>query len=321
VPESGKRSTRRVVVSSRKKETVKHFVAITDLHKALIEGMRSPSDRRVVYPKRGTNLARIRSIPGVVWGLARVIADRDAHVVVSHPFSAVTAIYSCAASKVSFYDEGTLYYWSHRIPTGPRERLYKWLTRRHVEWVALEKLPRPDFLDMLRYSRLVSFYAMYPDLITNMRFPSLQIDLSRAFPGVVAEGKEVPGLDLFLDTRDEHLPDVPTEMIVQALREIAENSESGCLYVKPHPTERSRITRALVDEPWVRLFEGNLEEEATTTNITCVYSFYSSGAVSVKLMQEECRVINIRSSGQEPDPALLRLYDRLGAEEIVIDAL
>lgn len=299
---------------------MKYFVSVTDLHSALLDGIRSSGDGVFVeYPMRGSLYSKLKSVPRVGWTLLRAWADRDSHVFVAHPFTSVTAAFTAAAKRLSLFDDGTAYYNNPPLPSGKREALDRWLTRRKFNWRAIDVIPRPTFSDLVANSKAVTFHAIFPSLVNAPNVRVLPVDMTLAFP--LFSGQEGPGSDpisLLLDTRDEGLPKAPLESLVRTLADAAELSPSGRMFFRAHPSEESRLTQALRLEPWAVEVTEPLESFIRHTPIGRVYSFFSSGALSVKLTQPSAQVVNIRSRDESVNPGLARLYFHLDAREVVV---
>lgn len=299
---------------------MKYFVSITDLHTSLIEGMRSDGDAVIVFPKRGSRVAKIRALPTLVYWLFRVVIDCKSHVYVSHPFSSVTSTYIAVARRVSFFDDGTGYYGRPSFPSGLRVAINKFITGRVVDWKTISKLERPSFPDLLVYSKIESFSAMFPDLIRVANGPVVAVDLSRAFPQGERSGADrSERVTLFLDSHDSTASKVNVSSLLDALRRAAGMSADGILYFKPHPAQTSRISHQLREMTWAREISGALESGTLRAPIDQVLSFASSGAIVLKLRDSATRIVNIRHSALARDEELDRLFDRLDSSDLRLE--
>lgn len=255
--------------------------------------------------------------------LVRAACDPSAHVFISHPFSIVTAAFCAVSTHVSFFDDGIAYYTDSPLPDGPRERLDRLLTRRFVAWKSLTGPNTGTYADLLRHSRLESFFAMYPDLIDAAETPVMPIDLEAAFGRIDAEntGSVHPraGISLFLDTREDRNSAIDCAGVLTELEAIARCSPDGKLYFKPHPSQVSRVSLALRSRPWAIETDRHIERFDPAAPVSHVVSFHSSGAIVLALLYPQTRLTNIMSSQSTPEPGLERLFSQFDTTIVLVD--
>jgi len=296
---------------------MQYFISLTDLHSALIRAIADEGSVLIEFPSRERKLRKLQELPRLVTALWRIARDNESHVHVSHPFTWLTALASRFSSTLSFFDDGVAYYGRSPLEWGARHHIMHFLTRRNLDWRAISNISSPTYADALLHSRIESFYAIFPDLIKAGSFTVKQVDLQKAFPQRQSSARD-GGVALFLDTRNDSLPDVSREDVIAILRNVADSHPSGKLLYKPHPSEASAISVALRDAPWAMELSGSLEESLASMDVSSVYSFFSSGAISVKLVHRDARVICLIAPGQQVADGTKRLFARVSATTVVV---
>ena len=298
---------------------MRYVIAITDLHRALLRGMGSADegDRVDVVVARTSEMTSPGRFAPVFRALVCCLWDRESVAVISHPFNPWFALYAFVARSIEIYDDGTAYYAESSTPSGLPVLVYKLLTAKHFRW-RIDRTPVRDFGTMLAASKAKVMHAMYPQFLRPLPMPVRGIDLTIAFQ----EGVKIatPYATVYLDTHPSRVGTAEAATkVIECLRVAARAEPTGTIYYKPHPTGPSSVATALASMSWARLLPGPFEEALQHTAINRVYSFSSSGALSVKNTYPEARIFNFATAKTIAAPDLLTLFfRRLGAHEIEI---
>lgn len=294
-------------------------ISLTALHRHLLAGI--PGKGVVVEAPRSNELRGWRhALIPVLRALVRCAFDRNAHVVVAHPFSPVAALFLFFARTATFYDDGIAYYANTPVPHGPRARFYRWLSRRHVDWNALEGNGGQRYQAMLRSSQIREAYMIFPDLV-DLAVPCYKIELESRLQSLRRSKTwaDARPAVLFLDAPPFVHVGVDDDRLFDHFEEIA-RTENLRLVFKPHPRGRSSLSRRLAGTTWAHEVRGDLEETLGEIRLAKIYSFYSSGALTAFLADPSVKVFNIATPAidRESRALLGRLFDRIGAADAAL---
>ncbi len=278
--------------------------------------MRHDGEVRVINVERNGAGMSFRSVVRASGQLARCALDRHSVAVISHPFNPWFSLFALFARDIEVYDDGTAYYNETKIPGGALSIVYRFLTFRHFRWREVAP-PHDDYGTMLRTSRASALHAMYPHALEGVPYEVVPIDLTLAFPRVVPD-ENATMVRLFLDTGCDVAPQgTAAEAAVRALEGLASVQPGATFYYRPHPTGPSEVSQLLAKCSWAMLMDGALEDVVREYNVVEVISFSSSGALSIKNMFPEARVINMKRIGSPSAPrALERVFSGLRADEV-----
>lgn len=288
-------------------------ISLTTLQRHLLAGI--PGDGITVEAPRSNELQDWRyALMPVLRALVRCAFDRNAHVLVAHPFSPVASLFLFFARSATFYDDGIAYYANTPLPRGRRARVYRWLSRRHVDWLALAANGGQRYQAMLRSARIREAYLIFPDLI-DLAVPCHKIELESRLQGLRLEkGADARPAVLFLDAPSFIHAGVDDDRLFDHFEKIA-RAGSFRLFFKSHPRERSSLSQRLAEVAWAHEVHGDLEEALGGIRPAEIYSFYSSGALTAFLADPGVRIFNIATPviDRESRASLGVLFDRIGA--------
>jgi len=294
-----------------------HYVALTDFHVRLLQAI--TDEEVIVVPRSNQRRRWLRAAPTVLRALVRCLVDPTARVIVSHPFNPVAALFLACARQAAFFDDGVAYYADSPIPRSRKSAVYRWLTRRHIDWDQVRRSPNPGYGTVLAAARIDTMYALFPDLLQAPHCRLVEIEGGRGR----AAARELPGDSagaiLFLDTREEYLRGVDQDGVIALLADRAREG-SGQIFFKAHPSQRSSLSRRLDEQAWAREVTGVLEEWIDEERIDEVYSFSSSGALSVAFVHPRAKILTLRSPAFAADSQarLTALFDKIGAVDVAL---
>lgn len=219
----------------------------------------------------------------------RIGFDRKSHLIVSHPFNPWVSFLLLFSRKVSFFDDGTAYYNNSKTPIGVFPKIYMLLAFKHFNSLKIESLGTDTYLDLIDKSKSKVFYSIFPDLmvnkITNRSISFVKCNLSYE-RDVDCDN---PFL-IFLDSSSEIISLLDHKKIINHLETIANNSISGKLLFKAHPSSRSILSDSLSNCSWAEELNENYECYISKNQIDSLFCIYSSAMISTRIISPKSKI-------------------------------